>query len=96
MRKRFEIWIISHPWPVTKDNQRGYEWELYNRDKPVCKSSPSHGESYFFQKKSAIKAAIRFRKLMFPCRYFGEDLKRVCPITDVTNRGHKPQKVRIH
>lgn len=95
MKKKFSIWIISYPWPVTADDQRGYEWELYKNDKPIAKSSPAHGDTYFYSKDSAIKAAIRFRKNLFPCRYFGEDLKRVCPITDVTNRGEKPQKVRI-
>ena len=95
MKNKLSIWIISHPWPGVESG-RGYEWELYINDKSVAKSSPTHGDIYFFHKKSAIAAAIRMRKLLFPMRaYSNMELKERCPITDVTNRGHKPQKVRI-
>ncbi len=95
MKNKMSIWIISHPWPVTEDNQRGYEWELYNHDKPVAKSSPAHGDTYFYQKRSAIASAVRMRKILFPYMCSKKVLRIACPITDVTNRGHKHQKVRI-
>ncbi len=97
MKNKLSIWIIAHPWPAVEGGQ-GYEWELYNHDKPIAKSSPAHGDTYYYEKRSAIASAIRMRKLLFSwLNCFGgeSELKRVCPITDVTNRGNKGQKVRI-
>jgi len=98
MQAKLSIWITARTWPAAEGG-RGYEWELYNHDKPIAKSSPAHGDTYFYQKRSAIAAAIRMRKFLFPdifeCNHSKKDLRRLCPITDVTNRGHKPQKVCI-
>ena len=93
MKNKPSIWIIPHPWPAVVSG-RGYEWELYLNGSSVAKSSPVHGDIYFYRKASAIKAAIRFRKILFPCEYSSKKLRAICPITDVTNRGEKPQKVR--
>ncbi len=94
MKNKMSIWIISHPWCIV-DDIRGYEWELYNHDKPVAKSSPAHGDTYYYQKRSAIASAIRMRKMLFPCEYSRKRLRAICPIKDVTNRGRKNQKVHI-
>lgn len=94
MQNKMSIWIISQPWPAVEKGW-GYEWELYNHDKPVAKSSPTHGDIYFYKKSSAIAAAIRMRKLLFPNIYGKQALRAVCPITDVVNRGDKSPKVRL-
>ncbi len=94
MQNKMSIWIIPHPWPDIESGC-GYEWELYINDKPIAKSSPTHGDSYFFHKRSAIAAAIRMRKLLFPNMYGKVALRVVCPITDVVNRGLRGQKVRL-
>ena len=97
MKKKMSIWIKARVWPAVEDGY-GYEWELFINDKPVAKSSPAHGDTYYYEKRSAIASAMRMRKLLFSwVSCFGGDseLKKVCPITDVTNRGDKPQKVRI-
>ena len=94
MKNRMSIWIIRHPWSNVEKGE-GYEWELYKNDKPIAKSSPVHGDTYFFQKSSAIASAIRMRKLLFPNIYGKQALRIVCPITDVVNRGDKGPKVRL-
>lgn len=94
MKNKMSIWIILHPWSAVESG-RGYEWELYLNGSPIAKSSPVHGDTYFYRKASAIKAAKRMRRILFPRTYLLRALSVVCPITDVTNRGEKPQKVRI-
>lgn len=94
MKNKLSIWIRTVHWHGVEKGW-GYEWELFNHDKPVAKSSPAHGDTYFYQKRSAIASAIRMRRILFTSEFYGEALRAECPITDVTNRGEKPQKVRI-
>lgn len=90
-----EIWIIRHCWPAAKSGN-GYEWELFSHDKPICKSSPVHGETYFFTKRSAIKAAVQMRSVLFPGVINPKLLKLLCLIIDVTHRGEKNAKERTY
>jgi len=77
MQAKLSIWITARTWPAAEGG-RGYEWELYNHDKPIAKSSPAHGDTYFYQKRSAIAAAIRMRSFCSLTYLNATTVKRIC------------------
>ena len=78
MKQRYEIWVTGCAWNNGSSGV-GYEWELFCNDKPISKSSPAHGDAYYYQKRSAVASAKRMRSLT----------NRPMAIYDVTNRTKK-------
>ena len=86
---KMEIWITAHldQEKATRGSgyPTGYQWELFDgKGKPIAKSSPGTGETYFSRKQSAITAAKRMRDLIWAACTSGG-----IPIYDMTKRGQK-------